>query len=118
MTNETTENFIKAWSEFKWPEQVPVTYRLYYNDNGSPKCYTMEDLPGKYVEVDRDTYVLSLWNVRVVDEKLHVIPPVVTVKKLQLSNTDGIACHPQDVCVVVAPDQNYINWKLTENETH
>jgi hypothetical protein len=78
----------------------------------------MESLPGKYIELDRETYVLSPWNVRVVDEKLRIIAPAVTVKKLQPNDTDGLACHPQDVCVVVSSDQNYIKWKLAENETH
>lgn len=118
MTNETTENFWKAWNEFKWPDPVLATYRLYYNDDGSPKCYTMETLPGKYIEVDRETYVLNPWNVRVIDEKLHIIPPAITVKKLQHSGINGVACHPQDVCVVVAPDQTHTKWKLTVNETH
>jgi hypothetical protein len=115
---ETTENFWQAWNNFEWPEPVPVTYRLYYNNDGTPKCYTMELLSGKYIELDRETYVLSPWNVRVIDEKLHIIPPVVTVKKLQPSNTNGTSCHPQDICVVVASDQNHKKWKLTVNETH
>ena len=117
MTNETTENFCKAWNEFKWPDPVPVTYRLYYNEDGTPKCYTMELLPGKYIELDRETYVLSPWNVRVVDEKLHIVPPTVTIKKLQPSDIDGVACHPQDVCIVVSADHPHTKWKLTVNET-
>jgi len=118
MTNETTENFLKVMAEFEWPEPVLVTYRLYYNEDGSPKCYSMESLPGKYIEVDCETFVLSPWNVRVVDGKLHIIPPAVTVKKLQPSNTDGQTCHPQDICVVVVLDQTHNKWKLISNETY
>jgi hypothetical protein len=118
MTNKTTENFLKVMAEFEWPDPVPVTYRLYYNEDGSPKCYTMESLPGKYIELDRETYVLSPWNVRVINETLHIIPPAITVKKLQPSNTNGTSCHPQDICVVVSADQNHTKWKLSVNETH
>jgi hypothetical protein len=118
MTNETTENFWKAWNEFEWPEPVPVTYRLYYNDNGSPQCYTMESLPGKYVEIDRETYVAASWNVRVIDEKLQIVAPAITVNKLQPNSDTGISCAPTDVCVIVSQDQPHTKWKLTANETH
>jgi hypothetical protein len=118
MSNETTENFLKVMAEFKWPDPVPVSYRLYYNDDGTPKCYAMEDLPGKYIEIDSYTYALSPWNVRVVDEKIHFIEPVVTVKKLKPNENSGTACHPSDVCVVVDQKESHTKWKLTTNETH
>jgi hypothetical protein len=97
------------------PEPKQIFYRLYYNDNGSPIIYTMEDLPGNYIEVDQSTYVLTPFNVKVVDSKLVYIKPVVTVKKLQ-PNIDGTACNPQDVCIVVDTDQPHTNWKLVNNE--
>jgi len=118
MTNETTENFIQVMSTFQWPDPKPVFYRLYYNDDGTPKCYTMEDLPGKYVEVDREMYLAHLWNVRVVDNRLQIIPPTISVKKLVSDTNTGTSCHPQDVCVVMTPDQPHIKWKLISNETH
>jgi hypothetical protein len=118
MTNETTENFLQVMATFEWPEPKPVFYRLYYNDDGTPKCYTMEDLPGKYLEIDRDTYVACSWNVRVVDKKLQIISPAVTIHKLQPSSSTGIYCDPSDVCVVVTKNQPHTKWKLTANETH
>jgi len=118
MTNETTENFLQVWKEFKWPEPVPVTYRLYYKDDGTPDFYTMEDSPGKYIEVDRETYVARLWNVRVVDGKLRIIVPKIAVKKLKPSTTQGTCCHAQDVCVVVDQDSSGIKWHMTKYETH
>lgn len=118
MSNETTENFLKVMATFEWPEPKPIFYRLYYNDDGSPKCYSMEELPGKYVEVDRETYVSHLWNVKVKDGKLHIIPPVTITTKLKPNNTVGTTCHLQDVCVVVNPDLSHIKWTLTTNETH
>ena len=118
MSNETTKNFLKVMATFQWPDPVPTSYRLYYNNDGSPKYYTMEDLPGKYIEVDRETYVSHLWNVRVVDDKLHVIPPAVIVNKLKPGTISGVCCHPQDVCVVVAQDQPHIKWTRITNETH
>jgi hypothetical protein len=96
-------------------ECKPVFYRLYYNDNGTPIIYSMEELPDNYIEVDQQTYVLAPFNVRVVDGKLVHINPVVTVKKLQPS-TEGTTCDPSDVCVVVSADQPHTKWTIVDNE--
>ena len=118
MSNETTENFLRVMAEFKWPEPCPISYRLYYNDDGSPLCYTMDDLPGKYIEVDRDTYINHTWNVRVEDEKLRIIPIRKKANKLVPSHKDGIACHPGDICVVTNPNQDHIKWNMTTYEVN
>lgn len=118
MNNATTDNFLKAMSEFKWPDPAPVTFRLYYNDDGSFKCYSMEDLPGKYIEVDQETYVLARGNVRVINSKLHIIEPAVTIQKLQPNTSTGTPCHVADVCIVVALDQPHIKWDIVTNETY
>jgi hypothetical protein len=76
----------------------------------------MENLPGKYVLVDRETYVLAPWNVQVVEGKLHMIQPAVQVKKLRPDCATGTPCHVQDVCVVVAPDQPHTKWNTKINE--
>jgi hypothetical protein len=97
------------------PEPMPILYRLYYNDAGSPIIYSMEELPGNYIEVDQQTYVLAPFNVKVLDSKLVYIKPVITVKKLQPS-IDGTACNPQDVCIVVNTDQPHVKWTTVSNE--
>jgi hypothetical protein len=78
----------------------------------------MEDLPGKYIEVDRETYVNHTWNVRVEDEKLHIVPITKTVNTLRPSLVDGIACHPGDVCVVTNPNQDHIKWNMAIYEVN
>ena len=94
------------------PNPTPLFYKLYYNDDGSPIIYSMEELPGNYIEVDQETYVLAPFNVRVVDDKLVYIKPVITIKKLQPTGPNGTACDPRDVCVVVDPTQPYTKWGL------
>jgi hypothetical protein len=116
MTNETTENFWKVWNTFKWPESQPIVYKLYYNDDGSPQCYSMENLSGKYIEVDRETYVLTPWNVKVVDGRLTYIKPKITTQKLQPNEHAGTCCHELDICVVVGADQPHIKWNKVTNE--
>lgn len=116
MLNETTENFLRVMAEFEWPEPRPISYRLYYNDDGSPKCYTMDNLPGKYIEVDRETYINHTWNVRVADGKLCIVPIKKTVNKLSPCLVDGVACHPSDICVVTNTNQAHTKWNMTAYE--
>lgn len=98
------------------PEPRPVFYRLYYNEDGTPICYTMEDLSGKYIEVDQTTYTLADYSVRVVDEKLIKIIPKRTVQKLS-PNTHGTSCDPRDVCVIIGQEHPHIKWSISRHET-
>lgn len=116
MSNETTENFLRVMSEFRWPDPKPIIYRLYYNEDGSPNCYTMDDLPGKYIEVDRETFIGHLWNVRVVDGALKVIPITKHSSKLVPACDQGTACHPGDVCIVVDKHKKHTLWNLKDYE--
>ena len=73
-------------------------YRVYFDDQGDLLFYSMEDLPGNYVVVDREFYAGSPTNVRLRDGKLVVITPT-SSSKLVPSDV-GISCHAQDVTVV------------------
>jgi hypothetical protein len=110
----TNEEFWKILQSM--PEPTPLFYKLYYNDDGSPFIYSMEELPGNYIEVDQETYVLAPFNVRVVDGNLVYIKPVITIKKLQPTDSNGTACDPRDVCVVVDPTQPHTKWTIVNNE--
>jgi hypothetical protein len=113
---KTKMNDKEFWSILQdIPETKQIFYRLYYNDDGSPIIYSMEDLPGNYIKVDQSIYILAPFNVKVSDGKLVYIKPVITVKKLQPS-IDGTACNPQDVCIVVNIDQPHIKWTTVSNE--
>lgn len=114
--NETTENFWKAWAE-PVPAPAPVFSRLYYDEQGNPVCYSMEDLPGKYIEIDVETYARSSSHVRVVDGKLiHVVPKKYTSKLVP--RDIGTPCALQNVAVVVSQDQPHIKWSLKSNESN
>ena len=99
------------------PPTLPVFYRLYYNNDGTPICYTMEDLPGNYIELDLETYRLSPPNVRVVDGKIVVVKIASTVSKLQPNVDRGVPCDPRDVCIIVDESQPHIKWSLKTNDT-
>jgi hypothetical protein len=98
------------------PEPKPVFYRLYYNIDGTPIHYTMEDLPGTYIEVDPETFAIASMNIRVQDGKLIWLANKTTTKKLVPSNT-GTPCYPNNVAIVVPESQPHQKWKLKTYET-
>jgi hypothetical protein len=96
------------------PEPQPVSYRLYYNAEGEPITYSMEDLPGTYIEVDTDMFARRPSNVRVRDGRLIVLKSV--VRKLMPSDT-GIACHPNNVAIVVPETEPHQRWSMKTYES-
>ena len=97
------------------PEPKPIFYRLYYNDDGTPIVYSMEELPGKYIEVDQATYSLANYNVRVVDGKLIKIIPKTISRKLTPGT--GTPCDPSDVSVVVNETNPHVKWSIKTYES-
>ena len=114
--NETTENFWLALTE-PVPEPAPIFFRLYYNERGEPVSYSMEDMPGNYIEIDAETYQRSRSNVRVVDGKLVPVVYKRPVSKLKPS-TAGTSCSIENVSVVVPESQPHVKWSLKSNESH
>lgn len=114
--NETTENFWKVWNNLE-PWQPPqVFWRLYYDEQGAPLFYSMEDRPGNYIDVTPEQYSLASMQVRVVNGKLQQLSTKRS-KKLMPSTT-GTPCHPQDVTVVVAEDSEHQCWRMKYNESN
>ena len=96
------------------PLPTPVFYRAYYDTNGSVVCYTMEDLPGNYIEIDKETYRHSPMHARIINNKLVEVTPVTVTKKLMPSVT-GTPCDPRDVCIVVTTAVPHTNWSFKTN---
>ena len=111
MSDLTTQNFWSVLEQFQWPEPKPVTYRLYHDDQGQPLFYSMEELPGIYIEVDQATYIRGSHQVLVKDGKLIVLEPRIQVSRLDRDSDHGVPCDHRDVCVVVGLDRPYQKWK-------
>lgn len=108
MNNLTEEDLRAIWAQISEPQES--FYRLYHGEQGEPLFYSMEDSPGNYIEIDRETFVRSATNVRVVDGKLITIKTA-TVHKLVPGNI-GTPCCPGDVAVVVSETDPNIKWML------
>ena len=112
MSEMTPEEF---WAILHAPVEVtPIFYRLYYNDDGTIICYSMEDLPGNYIEIDAETYHKTPANVRIINGKLKEIKLTGLVKKL-VPGDFGISCDTRDICVVTDSQPN-TKWSLKTNE--
>jgi hypothetical protein len=116
MSEETTRNFLNVLQSFEWPEPMPVTYRLYHDEQGRPLIYTMEALPGTYIEVDQATYVKASYHVMVRDNKLIVLQPKTSVSRLVSDPEVGTPCDFRDVCVVVDPSRQHKKWTKQTND--
>jgi len=96
------------------PAVQTVFYRLYYDEQGCPLFYSMEDCPGTYIEIDQETYACSPSKVRVRNGKL-VQLEWYTAKKLTPADS-GTQCHTQNVSIVVDDHGQY--WKKKTYESN
>jgi len=98
------------------PEPQPVVYLLYHDDQGQPLFYSMDRVPGIYIEIDQATFARGSMNVRVRDGQLVEITWATTTKLVP--GNSGSLCHPDNVAVIVAEDQPHTRWSKQTYETH
>jgi hypothetical protein len=115
MKSETEDNFWKAWVE-PLPESAPIFFRLYYDEKGEPLSYSMEELPGNYIDIDAETYARSSFLVRVIDNKLVHVAPKKIINKL-VPDDIGVSCYEHNVSIVVDETYPHIKWSLRSNES-
>lgn len=94
------------------PPPIVQVRRLYHDDQGRVLFYTMEDLPGTWIEVDSETYAQARTDVRVVDGQVVPLPKIPTISKLRPGLT-GTYCDPRDICIVVDHEQPHVRWSRT-----
>jgi hypothetical protein len=86
-----------------------LTYRLYHDDNGNLLFYSMDNLPGNYIEIDKDTFALACSKVKVKDGKLVKLHANQSYKLHPSS--DGVSTHTLDITIVVAQEPS-VKWNL------
>jgi hypothetical protein len=97
------------------PEPQPVSWRLYHNEAGEPITYSMEHMPGTYIEVDAETYALASFDVRVRDGRLIQLKSA--ARRLVPSDT-GTPCHPDNVAIVVDKTEPHQRWSMKTHESY
>jgi len=109
--NEILQDF---WQNYQWPEFQPVIYRLYYNEDGSPRAYSVQQLPGDWIEISQADYARMSHLVRVRDGKLVHLSS--TPHRRLRPTPGGTPCHPQDITVIVHQHQEHIAWSMQTHE--
>ena len=97
------------------PETRPVFYRLYHQD-GVPLFYSMEDLPGTYIEIDAETFSRSPMHVRVRDG--HLVESVWRTTARLVPGDTGTPCYPNNVAIVVEETEPHQRWSKQTYETN
>lgn len=90
-----------------------IEYRLYYDDSGKVLCYTTENLEGRYITIDRITFVMSRHDVRVIDNKVIQLTDGSHIIKLApQTEIRGTPCHKDNVLVIDDVDPVYWDLKV------
>ena len=110
----TPEELIKMFQAV--PAPPPPFFRLYHDDQGQPLFYSMEVVPGTYIEIDQATFARGATNVRVRDGKLIEVTWATTTKLVP--GNSGSPCHPDNVAVIVAENQPHTRWSKQTYESN
>lgn len=109
-----TEIFLEFWKTYQWPDVKPIVYRLYYDEQGYPVEYSMEDRQGLYIDVTPEEFRLANMRVRVQDGQITYPPPPAPPRLAP--STQGTPCHPGDITVIVKETEPHQRWSLKRNE--
>lgn len=111
MTPEQLQQLFRAL-----PEPPTPFFRLYYDADGHPLFYSMEDIPGTYIEISQEQFHRGNTNVRVRNGQLVEVTWQTTFKLVP--GNSGTPCHPDNVAVVVTEDQPHIKWSKRTYESN
>ena len=108
------DEFAKALAQIQWPVPLIPCFRVYYDpETGQVLNYAMDDLPGTWIEVDRETFHAHRFDRRVKDGRL--VAPRINISKLRPS-ANGTACDLTDITIIVDQASPHIKWSMYHDE--
>jgi hypothetical protein len=96
--NEQMMNEQEFWAALTPIPPNKTQYRLYYDQNGLPLKYSVDEEPGNYIEVTAFEYLKASFKLKVKDEVIVYLKEP-AVPKLVIS-THGTATHLDDITVL------------------
>ena len=104
--------FWQAADSHNWEQpKSRQEFRLYYNEAGNVIHYSMEDLPGTFLVIDRLTFDQQRFDVRIKDGKIVKLNHPASWKLAPADS--GTPCHPEDMSIVVSKDaENKQHWEV------
>lgn len=111
---DNNEIFLEFWNSYAWPDFQPPRYRLYYNPDGTPRCYSVQDLPGDYIDITQEDYSRMSHLVRVKQGKLIHLSHL--PRRRLYPGDQGTPCDPLDISVVVNASRPHIAWSMKSHE--
>lgn len=98
--------------------EVKTFYRLYYDKTtGLPLFYSMEDLPGDYIEISKEIFAAAETKVKIVNQQIVKDNNRLSVK-LVPSLGFGTACHSSDITIVLDTDVDVTYWIQKNYDTN
>jgi len=115
LSNDT--EFQKFIQDYNPIQRKEIEFRLYYNDDGSIICYSCDQLEGKFIVIDSQTYAECRQNVMVVNEKIEEVKPSLSMQKL-IESTQGTRCAIEDINIVVSSEYTgkTVKWEMKKYE--
>ena len=94
---DNDEDYITVWEA---PKIEAPEFRLYYNKDGSVKCYTCEQLEGDHIVIDAGVFAEARPDIKVIDGVISRNRPSAVVQKYKPS-TSGILTSIDDISILI-----------------
>jgi hypothetical protein len=94
---------------------MTLKFRLYYNDDGTPKFYSMEELEGNFIYIDHQTFMAGRHDITVINGKIKSLSENI-ISKYHLvteSSKTTIMCDSEDITLLTDSTESYKLWDYT-----
>lgn len=90
-------------------------YRLYYNSDGTPKYYSMEELEGTFIYVDQQTFQNCRYDIVVVKGVIKSLSENMISRyyRVETESSTTVCTDSTDILLVVGQSNSYILWDYT-----